>query len=328
MSNAKVSIIVPVYNVEKYLNKCVNSILKQTYNNIEIILVDDGSTDKSGGMCDVYKKKDDRVVVIHKKNGGLSDARNAGMRKSSGKLVTFIDSDDHIADDYIETLVKCAENNSADLVISRLKDYYENGSCKKDDANGEVLELTKEEAYKRMLGQDKIDVSATAKLYDRNILENIQFPVGEYYEDIQIIDKVIEKASKIVFVDYSGYYYLQRNNSIMYGAMSEKRLALIRKTEELVRFTSERYPRISKYAVKRHIYCQYHLLGRCINDKANIAISKKIRKGILSNRKAIFGRDIYTKKEKIATAILSLGLKPYKIFWNIYCKTIKNKGVR
>lgn len=319
MKKDLVSIIVPIYNVEKYLKKCIDSLLKQSYSNTEIILIDDGSTDRSPEICDEYMQKDARIKVVHKINGGLSDARNNGIKISEGKYITFVDSDDYLDEHYIEMLYRVIYESNADIVISGIKDYYEGKEIEEDINNINYKILTKEETYKRMLLQQGMDVNACGKLYKKHIFDNLNYPKGMLYEDIQIIDKVIEKSNIITYTEYKGYNYLQRTGSIMYGKMSEKRMSLINKTQELIELMKEKYPKNVKAAIKRYVYCNFHVLGRSILDSNFKNESEKIRKNILNYKKNIFKEKIYTKKEKIATFILIMGLPIYKEFWKIFC---------
>lgn len=320
-----ISVIVPVYNVEKYLVKCIESIVNQTYSNIEIILVDDGSSDLSSKICDEYSEKYDNITALHKNNGGLSSARNYGIDNCNGKYITFIDSDDYISNIFIQTLYNAAKNRNADLVISGLKNFYDDKIVEEDniDLNVEKI-ITKEVALKKMLLQEEIDVNSTAKLYLKKIFDNIRFPEGKLYEDIQIIDDIISNTSCIVQISYRGYYYLQRKNSIMYGKMSIERLILIEKTKQLIQYSKENYPNIIEASIKRYIYCNFHLLGRSIVDNNFRNISIELRNNIIKYKKKIYKSDMFSVKEKIATFILNFGLVNYKIFWKGYC-LITNK---
>lgn len=318
--NELVTIIVPIYNVEKYLKKCIESILNQTYKKLEIILVDDGNLDSCGKICDEYSLIDNRIKVIHKKNGGLSEARNFGIDSAKGEYITFIDADDYMDEKFVENIMKIALKTKADLVISGLKDVYEYQKNVYPDNSEYYEELSKEQAYRKVLLQEEIDVSANAKLYKREIFKNLRYPVGELYEDIKIIDKLIEKADTIVYTKYKGYFYLQRAGSIMYSPISEKKFVLIETVENLLKFIEKKYPNIKNVAVRRYVYCNYHILGRAILDNNYYNMSKNLRNNILKYENSIFKENIYSTKEKIATAILKLGLKPYKFFWKIYSK--------
>ena len=200
----KVSIIVPVYNVEKYLDECVKSILAQTYSNIEIVLVDDGSKDTSGSMCDEYKKQDNRIVVVHKENGGLSSARNAGMENASGDYYIFVDSDDTISPDMVEEMVKKAKEHDAKIVsslISEEQDKLGKGNT------GKVTVLNTHDALKSIFSDGLVVTSSSGKMYASDLWEDIRFPTDMIFEDFATIYKVIRKAPKVVSFEDWQYFY-------------------------------------------------------------------------------------------------------------------------
>lgn len=219
VSNNKISIIVPIYNVEKYLKKCIDSLINQTYKNLEIILVDDGSPDKCGEICDQYKTIDSRIVVIHKKNGGLSDARNCGVKASTGDYITFVDSDDYISNDYVEYLFNLLISKNADMSIIMPHKFKENDKDFFKEVNERVILYSPNEALKVMLYQKKFSNSAYGKLYKKELIKDIKFPVGKLYEDVGTTYKYILKCkNKIVYSNQHKYFYLIRNNSIMRSA--------------------------------------------------------------------------------------------------------------
>lgn len=209
-----ISIIVPVYNVEKYIEKCIQSIINQTYKNLEIILVDDGSKDKSGLICDIYEKKDNRIKVIHKENGGLSDARNEGLKIASGDLIGFVDSDDYIDDDMFETLFNLIEESNSDISIVSFREFM-NGKLIDIQDSGELDIYNKIQAIKELLLDKKIQSYAWNKLFKAELFENIKFPVGKNFEDIATTLLLFENAEKIVRLEEPKYNYLRRNDSII-----------------------------------------------------------------------------------------------------------------
>lgn len=216
-----ISVIVPVYNVEAYLDRCINSILHQTFYEFELILVDDGSTDNSGVMCDELAKKDSRIIVLHKVNGGLSDARNKGIEVASGEYITFIDSDDWISKDYLSKLYDNLLKYDADISccnFHKTKCYIEKAVVK----NRKIFTLIAEDKYRYFLENET--VSATAKLFKKNIFENIEFPKGKLYEDVATIFSVFIKSKKIVFDNAEMYFYFQNSNSITKRKFSIKTL--------------------------------------------------------------------------------------------------------
>lgn len=211
-----ISVIVPVYNVERYIRQCVESILEQTYADLEIILVDDGSTDGSGSICDEYKLKDNRVVVIHKCNGGLSEARNAGLDIARGEYIGFVDSDDYIEPDMYEVLYKNCERYAADLAAARFVKFNTQGEVRKNfTENIEVF--SREEMLRLFIVGDRryeITMSVWDRLYKRELISDLRFPVGKCYEDIVFSTKVIEKSKINVYIDRALYHYRLREDSI------------------------------------------------------------------------------------------------------------------
>lgn len=209
-----ISIIIPVYNVEKYLEKCVDSIINQTYKNIEIILVDDGSKDNSGKLCDSIKEKDDRIKVIHKQNGGLSDARNAGLKIAKGKYIGFVDSDDYVAEDMYQTLYSLSRENNADIsIVSYYEIYGGKVISARDSKNLEVYD--KIDAMKEVLIDRSIQSYAWNKLFKRELFEDIEFPTNKNFEDIATTLLLFEKANTVVLLEDPKYYYVRRDDSIV-----------------------------------------------------------------------------------------------------------------
>lgn len=221
-----VSVVVPVYNVEQYAAECLDSLLRQTYENIEIIAVNDGSTDGSGGVVDSYMKKDARVKVVHKKNGGLSDARNAGVSVATGEYIMFLDSDDYAADDFVASALGAAIDNRADIVCFRFTSVTDSGetiSISTKKAVDNLATYANTDAIKDIftLG-GTLKVNAWNKIYRRSLFSrnNIKYPVGKIYEDNQTTYKLMYLAKKIIFLDKSLLFYRQRPGSIMKGGLT------------------------------------------------------------------------------------------------------------
>lgn len=231
-----ISIIVPVYNMEKYLERCVKSILAQTYNRIEVILVDDGSTDNSPAMCDSYALKDSRIRVVHKPNGGLSDARNAGLAVASGDYIGYVDSDDWIEPDMYERMYMACVENEAQLVVCRYACETDKDKTDKNDnekmpesyagINNDVIPLSRDELLKIYIcGHDRFIIynSAWSKLYRRDLVEGMLFPKGRNSEDIMYTTRAFCSLDKAVYVDKALYHYvLDRKDSIMNVARGER----------------------------------------------------------------------------------------------------------
>lgn len=221
-----ISVIIPVFNVEEYLDKCVESIISQTYENLEIILVDDGSTDCCSIKCNEWKKKDNRIRVIHKKNGGLSDARNRGLEIATGDYIVFVDSDDYIDLTMIETLCSLLENNGADMSMCSYRTVDEKGNDIPLDTFVDKGVIDKKEFFNKLSCFGWwFYVIVWAKMYKKEIFDGIKFPVGKINEDSFVMHHIANKCNKIAVTDEQLYNYVQRDNSIMRNTFSAKNLA-------------------------------------------------------------------------------------------------------
>lgn len=210
-----ISVIVPCYNVEEYLPKCVESILNQTYRNLEIFLVDDGSPDRSGEICDEYAALDKRIKVIHKENGGLSDARNVALDVMTGEYVTFIDSDDYVAENYVEYLYKLIEENGVRLSVSWHQVFAEGTSMEIYTCPVSAKSIDMNEGLVCMFYQRIFDTTAWAKMYHRSLFsDGIRYPKGWLYEDLPTTYRLMLKCDYIAFGNYRSYFYRIRNTSI------------------------------------------------------------------------------------------------------------------
>ena len=222
MNEDLISIIVPIYNVENYLSRCLDSILAQEYKDLEILLVDDGSMDESGKICDAYAEKDSRFAVIHKKNGGLSDARNEGLKLAKGKYVSFVDSDDYIHPSFTR----------------RLKEAMDRTGC--HIAKCDILEVTRQEEpfplplpeysiygsekYLEIIDRISGGFSVCNKMFRKSLFDDIRFPVGKLHEDVAVIYKLMDRAGNIVSIDQPMYYYFCNENSITKSRIKPARL--------------------------------------------------------------------------------------------------------
>lgn len=207
-----ISVIVPVYNVEKYIHKCVDSILSQTFTDFELFLVDDGSPDNCGKICDEYAAKDNRIIVIHKENGGLSDARNVAIEKASGEYLTFVDSDDYVSDNHLESLYNALIDNNADIAVANITSFDE---VRKDNyfycPATKVVSLTGRDVFNTLY-----QPCAQAKLYKSELFIGIRYPKGRLYEDTFIYHDILSNIKTLVLTGKNTYYYLIRDDSIMH----------------------------------------------------------------------------------------------------------------
>ena len=248
-----VSVIVPVYNVEKYLDRCMKSIVRQTYNNLQIILVDDGATDKSGAICDVWRKRDPRITVIHQKNGGLSNARNTGIKHASGEYLTFIDSDDVIALNMIEQLICLIEAENADLSICGVLHIFDENSIRFGQDIGDVVSFDRKSAIMEMWYQNSFLPSAWGKVYKKDLFDNLEFTEGILFEDIDIMHELFWLCKKIVYKNIPLYGYVHRENSITTARFSRRDCDILKIAEKLLKFSKEKdnslVPAAESYAV-------------------------------------------------------------------------------
>ncbi len=238
--NGLISVIVPVYKVEKYLDQCVSSIVNQTYKNLEIILVDDGSPDNCPAMCDAWAEKDSRIRVIHKENGGLSQARNVGLALATGEYIGFVDSDDWIAADMYECLLSTAHKYNCQIAACDVC-FVAEGDTPPETKAGELRICGSEEALEDLTQGSGFRAVAWNKLYRRDVLDGIRFPVGRLHEDEFVTYKALARAAQLAFVNTPMYFYLQRQGSIM-STFDARHLDALDAYWERLCFLQENYP--------------------------------------------------------------------------------------
>lgn len=265
----KISCIVPVYNVEKYIKKCLDSILKQSFKDFEIILVDDGSTDNSGKICDEYEKKDDRIKVIHKSNGGLSDARNKGIENANGDYFIFIDSDDYIDENMFEILYNLNIENNTEIAACDKAFVFENtGKIEYGNETNIVRVLNSEETFKIIVDfYKKLGMEMWNKLYSKTLFDNIRFPKGKIFEDQATQYKLIFAANKISYVEKSMYYYLRRDNSITTQKYTDKEKQRLEMVNSMVNYIKQNHPDIvSEVVTYKILSCNLTIVNKMIKS--------------------------------------------------------------
>lgn len=320
MKNDLISIIIPVYNVEKYLAKNIESVIRQTYRNIEVILINDGSTDNSGKICDEYAKIDKRIKVIHKSNGGLSDARNVGIDVANGQFITFCDSDDYLKESYIEYLYELIKKDKCKMSICSYCILTENEKmidCGKGYNEGI---LTTEQTLSRMLCDEGFSVSACAKLYAKELFDDVRYPVGKLCEDNGTTYKLIKKCKLISYGNISQYIYIKRSGSIMNSKFNMKKLDLLELTNEMANELLEEYPNIKDAIERRVIYAKLSIIRQAINDDTSVKLVKKLRQEVIRDWKKILLNKKINSRDKAAFFILLLGKNAFRLSWNVYCK--------
>lgn len=308
--NPKVSLVVPVYNVEKYIEECLNSVINQSYDNYEVILVDDGSTDRSGIICDNFARAKSNVKVVHQNNQGLSGARNCGVKVSNGEYITFVDSDDLISNDYIKILTEGIQGDT-DVVIAKIVKFF--SVIPKIRPNEiKIYKLNTVEALIDLCNQKKFGNSACAKLYKRNLVEKYPYPIGKYYEDLATTHKIIGAANSIVFIDRVVYYYRQRHDSIMnHDGLSEKDFYALEAAKNQMQYIEQEFPEAVPAAKGRCVVAGFDLLrlirtGSKENKKQFIIIQeyvKALRADVMKSR-------IVNEKSKLKCFAICMGYYP------------------
>lgn len=279
--NDLVTVIIPVYQVEEYLEDCIKSIIRQTYGELEIILVDDGSTDNSPKICDQYAQMDSRIKVIHKANGGLSSARNAGIDICTGKYVTFVDSDDVVADVMIEEMLNLAKKKHAKIVkigVIRKNNYTENIAILKDYAT-----YSGDGALSLLFRSNSQIVCGCGKLFTREVIGNIRFPMDRCYEDEYFTPRMYLRANKVVLSESEYYFYMQRNNdSILRGKITDKKVrdSIWIGLDRIELFHSLGKNKLEKDAIIDYYYKIEHLLSRIY--EMEICERKEIEKYLIN----------------------------------------------
>lgn len=278
-NNIMLSIIVPVYNVEKYLEECVQSLLNQTYQDYEIILVDDGSTDSSGKICDMMAEHSSKIRVIHKENGGLSSARNAGLKAARGRYMGFVDSDDYILPTMYEKLIYVMRKYRAQIASCKHFDFCMNSTLKEKNADIKITQdqvkvCNKREIFK-LLFTHRISESVWDKLYSADLLKDCHFAEGEINEDTSFVFHLLDKASKTVVIDQELYGYRTRQGSITKSGYSEKFRVVEPHLNEIKCSIVQRYPEMIPYLnhfYSIHYFCLLNSIlhleepGQYLND--------------------------------------------------------------
>ncbi|WKY43080.1 glycosyltransferase family 2 protein [Eubacteriaceae bacterium ES2] len=313
----KVTIIIPIYNQIKYLQQSINSAIRQTYSDIQIILIDDGSTDGSSQICDKYEAIDQRIQVIHKKNGGLSSARNVGLDTMIGTYVTFLDGDDILASDFIDKAVELCEKNSADIAILDMKYFTDEIDNEKNQMEEEIEHIYEpERAIEESLYQVLYSCCAPGKIYKSEIFKEIRFPLKKLAEDLAICHKVINNANKIVYLNKIGYYYRQHNMSITH-VFNPNRMDALVWAHDIQHFCKQNYPNIIEAAQCRLFNVAVHLLlDISAKDELDKVYKPIIWKDIKKTRFVVIRNKKIRLREKFAAVLTFGGTTLLRSVWN------------
>ena len=314
MKDPILSVIVPVYNVENYLNRCVDSILTQTFSDFEVILVNDGSKDNSGTLCDQYAREDPRVRVLHKANGGLSDARNAGIDAARGGYLCFIDSDDYIEPEMLEELYRLAKSHEADVSVCGICDCYESGRYPQSDSDREYV-LSGVEALQYTLAGRELPGSVCTKLIRRELCEHHRFLKGRTYEDAFYTPELLLQARKVAATTKSLYNYWHREDSITTRPFSEKNMDVVDAYDYTLQVVRERCPELTAVAEFRLLWANFVVLDKMLatNGYEKLPQYGPVVAYLKKNWRKIVGNPHFQKTRRLAAVVLRVSTRLYRL---------------
>lgn len=313
-NNPSVSVIVPIYNVEIYLKRCVDSILSQTLRDIEVILVDDGSPDNCGTICDDYAKKDTRVHVLHKENGGISDARNLGLKYAKGEYVCFIDSDDFIDEDMLNTLYRLVEENEVDMSVCGIRDYYE-GQEPVYDHEERAFVCSGIEGLRYTLEGRLLPGSVCSKLIRRTICDTLSFPVGKTYEDAFYTPELFFKISKVAITTKKMYNYWHRADSVTTKPFSAKNMDVIEAYQYTYDVVSKKCPELMDVAQFRLCWANFVVLDKLLvtDNYATYPQYSQVVKFLKNKWWWIFRSPYFRTSRRVAAVALKVNVRLYRM---------------
>lgn len=326
-----VSVIVPVYNTKDYLEECFLSLKKQTYKDIEMIFVNDGSEDGSGELLKKFEEEDKRVRVVNKENGGLSSARNAGLKVARGDFITFLDSDDYLAGGAIGYLVSLALEYEVGIVAcSHYEDY---GETKKDfnRAGFSTKIFSIEEGLREMLDEKGFNLQVTSKLYKRELFKNVRFPEGKLHEDVGTTYKLFledyseNNEAKMVFGAKPQYYYRMREGSIV-KKFDFRKVDLIELTDIMCDEIDAVFPTLNNTTNLRRMHARFSILRQAVLGKQTAGkreLSQKMRKYLLGHQEWVADNPEATRRDKLALRALKIGNRFFGLSWNFYERFVK-----
>ena len=313
-NNPLISVIVPIYNTSKYLPRCLNSIINQTYKNLEIICINDGSTDSSLSILQNYAQKDSRIKITTQKNAGLSAARNTGITKSTGKYITFVDSDDEISHNMLEKLLVSLQKNDTDISVCSFKEIYPDGEITHFNKVSSAQTYTTEQALKAMLQEQGFMLSATMKLFPTTYFKNIQFPIGKLHEDIGTTYKLIMRAHRVTFVPEELYFYHHHGESITSKKFDERKLDIIVLTDQMCKDIDAKYPTLKNITNERRMRARFSVLRQIPTNNPE---TKIILQYLRTHKSYITKNPEATKTDKFALALVLFSPKLFQLAYKI-----------
>lgn len=326
ISSNIINIIVPIYNVEDELPRCVNSLLNQTYKNIRIILVDDGSTDHSRELCNQYANEDKRIVVVHQQNGGVSAARNAGLNyifslpiQQRGKYLTFVDPDDWVDDDFVEFLLKLKERSHADIVQCGHWIDYTNNLHHDKDPQHKFARLDLIHMLESLCRNGIWDVTLWNKLYPIDLFSNIRFPTGKRYEDTAASYQIAAQCNQVAIDMTPKYHYVQRYTSIANGTTwNNSKLDLVEVGDEMASWVEQHYPQLADAVLEKRIFVRLSTLAQMVNTGYNDrTLIRQMRGFVMKHAMQILRDPRASRRDKLGVLALIPGYTCFRILWSI-----------
>ncbi len=294
----KISIIVPVYKTEDYIDRCIKSIIKQSHRNIELILVDDGTPDKAGIICDDYAEKDNRIKVIHQENAGQSVARNNALKIATGDYYCFIDSDDYVAPDLLEKLLLLLSDNDADISVVNYKSFSGDKAVSDNEGDSHTTVFNNTDMIKNIhTVKDELYVVMWGKLFKRDLFDGIQFPAGRICEDLHVLYRLYDKASKAVYSDEKLYYYYRGNVSSSTFSINQRFYDdVFWVLEQEIEYMDQKHPNLGAYPRRTYMYW---IIDFCKKTKGCISLGKM--RSLYLRYRSLYKESRGMKKEKFFT---------------------------
>ncbi len=323
MSNPAISVIVPVYRVERYLKRCVESILNQTFSDFELLLIDDGSPDRSGAMCDEWALKEGRVRVLHTENRGLSAARNLGIGMSRGRYLSFVDSDDYIMPRYLEELFHALDENPGAGYSECSICIMRNGRIFEQDNSGAKKTYSALKAFADVLYGEKLSVAAWGKLFRRKLFDGLRFPEGRRFEDVYIIGELLRASSGVAYRGLPLYRYVLRSSSLTTGAAAAGYATLRQHYEAANRFADIAVafdPSLEDAARRFRAYGAMRMLRHYRKGDFPRSEADGFRREVLARAEILLRDGRIARRDRMGIRLLRLGLLPYLAGWNVYEK--------
>lgn len=324
MKEKCISIIVPVYNVEKYIKQCLDSIVHQDYNNIEILVIDDGSEDKTGTICDEYALQDRRIKVVHKKNGGVSSARNAGLKLASGEYIAFVDGDDTVEKNIYSRCMSDFEKNDVDIVVYLSNTMDEYGTINNKQKIVTETLLTRKEAVRELVDGNKFGCACYSKVFTRNSIGNIVFNERlSVNEDFLFVFYCFANASKIFFNGCYLYNYRKHKDSVTAELFNIKKLDSIIASREMYKYCKKENNELVDISLKRFVMTLMSIFNSSLGNKDFEKLRMAIRKKLILMRKEIFTNQELSKVQKTMATVLMINTDCYSIIYKLYKVLVK-----